>query len=239
MLGLKGRSMSVTDLRIATMHASEPDLLREANHRISNHLALLAGTVQIQAGALTSGPDMLPRESVRTLLMEAAAKIVSVGHLHRRLAERPGRHLVNLGDYLIDTCANLVSSLSLGGRVHLVQRLAVNCNVTPDQAQHIGLMICEIVMNAVKHAHPTGLPVQIALICRREADGRVTIEIGDDGVGLPEDSKGVAGDGVGLKLVRSLARALNSELRIETSALGLTFLITLPPQVQSIAIAAG
>ncbi len=213
-------------------------MIREANHRIANHLSLLASTVQVQAGALARGAQTLSRDEVSGILRETAAKIVAVGHLHRRLAVKSGRHLVNLGDYLIEACATLVASLSLGGRVHLVQRLTANCNVTPEQAQHVGLMVCEIVMNAVKHAHPTGIPVQISLVCRSEPDGRMTVEIGDDGVGLPEGSDGKFAGGVGLKLIRSLARALDATLRIESDSLGLTFLITLPSRIHSIAVAA-
>jgi len=230
--------MPVTDLHLVSSTAVEPDMVREANHRISNHLSLLASTVQVRVAALARGPDMLSRDEVYAMLRETAGKIVAVGHLHRRLADQPGRHLVNLGDFLIEACATLVSSLSLGGRVHLVQRLTANCNVTPEQAQHVGLIVSEIVMNAVKHAHPTGLPVQISLACRSEPDGRMTIEVGDDGVGLPEGSDGKTAGGVGLKLIRSLARALDATLRIESDSLGLTFLITLPPQIHSIAVAA-
>ncbi len=120
-----------------------------------------------------------------------------------------------------------------------MQRLSANCHVTPEQAQQIGLIVCEVVMNAVKHAHPTGIPVQISLVCRRGDDGRMTVEIGDDGVGLPEGTDAVSFGGVGLKLIRSLAGALKAELRIESDPLGLNFLITLPGNVQPITIAAG
>ncbi len=214
------------------------DMLREANHRISNHLTLLVGMVQTQASAVARGPETLSRDTAQAMLRETAGKIVSVGHLHRRLAEQPHKDDVNLCDYLVEACATLVSSLSLGGRVSLVQRLTANCHVTPEQAQQIGLMVSEIVMNAVKHAHPTGIPVQIALACRREDDGRLTIEIGDDGVGLPEGADTSAKGGVGFRLIRSLAQALKAELRIESDALGLTFLITLPAAVKAVGIAA-
>lgn len=214
------------------------DLLREANHRISNHLTLLVGMVQTQAHAVARGPETLSREAARAMLQETAGKIVSVGHLHRRLADQPHRADINLCDYLVETCSVLVSSLSLGERISLMQRLTANCLVTPEQAQQIGLMVCEIIMNAIKHAHPTGLPVQIALGCRRESDGRLTIEIGDDGVGLPEHADSSAKGGVGFRLIHSLTQALKADLRIESDSLGLTFLVTLPPAVQGVGIAA-
>ena len=231
--------MSVSEVKSpAAIPMPAIDMLREANHRISNHLSLLVGMVQTQASAVARGPETLSRDAARAMLQETVGKIVSVGHLHRRLADQPHKADINLCDYLLEACATLVSSLALGERVSLVQRLTANCHVTPEQAQQIGLMVSEIIMNSVKHAHPTGIPVQIALGCRREADGRLTIEIGDDGVGLPEGADASAKGGVGFKLIRSLAQALKAELRIESDALGLTFLITLPPAVQALGIAA-
>jgi two-component sensor histidine kinase len=231
--------MSVSEVKSqGAIPVLDIDMLREANHRISNHLTLLVGMVQTQASAVARGPETLSREAARAMLQETAGKIVSVGHLHRRLADQPHKADINLCDYLLGACATLVSSLSLGARVSLVQRLTANCHVTPEQAQQIGLMVSEIIMNAVKHAHPTGIPVQIALGCRREDDGRLTIEIGDDGVGLPEGTAAAADGGVGFKLIRSLAQALKADLRIESDSLGLSFLITLPPAVQALGIAA-
>lgn len=229
--------MALIDNTVAFSAISDPNQLREADHRISNHLALLAGMVQTQEGALARGPEVLSRDAVRAMLRETASKIVSVGYLHRRLAQQPHKDDINLCDYLIETSATLISSLSLGGQVKLVQRLIANCHVTPEQAQPIGLMVSEIIMNAVKHAHPTGLPVQILLACRRESDGRLTIEIGDDGVGLPDGFDIGEGGGVGLQLICSLVQALGAELRIESDPLGLTFLVTLPSAIQGLALA--
>jgi two-component sensor histidine kinase len=215
-----------------------PDLMRETNHRIANHLSLLVGMVHTQSSALSKGPETVTRDAARAMLRETAGKIISVGLLHRRLAEQDHKQDINIGDFLIETSTTLVSSLALGAQVNVVQRLGANSHVTPEQAQQLGLMVNEILMNAIKHAHPTGIPVQIAVGCRREADGRLTIEIGDDGVGLPENSDPATCGGVGFRLIRSLAQALNAELRIESDALGLTFLITLPAEVHALGIAA-
>jgi two-component sensor histidine kinase len=172
------------------------------------------------------------------MLQETAGKIVSVSHLHRRLAEQSHSAFVDLGDYLIGVGSALVSSLSLGHRVSLVQRLTTDGRVTPEQAQQIGLLVSEIIMNAVKHAHPTGIPVQISLGCRRDEEGRLVVEIGDDGVGLPEDFDIASNGGVGFRLIRSLVQGLRADLRIESDPLGLSFLVTLPLPAEQIASAA-
>lgn len=210
------------------------ELLRESNHRIANHLNLLVGMIQTQAVAVGQGPELVPRDQARSLLQEAAGKVVSVSHLHRRLSDRPHQEGIHVSDYLIESTAALISSLALGHRVGLMQNLNADCIISPEQAQKVGLMVNEIVMNAVKHAHPTGIPVQISIGCRREANGRFTIEVGDDGVGLPEGSDTGMKGGIGFRLIRSLAQSLDAQLRIESDPLGLAFLITLPPPVHAV-----
>ncbi|HJW41668.1 MAG TPA: sensor histidine kinase [Rhizomicrobium sp.] len=231
--------MSVNELRVATSsELPEAELLREANHRISNHLSLLAGMVHVQAVAVERGPAQLGRDRVQSLLRETAGKIIAIGHLHRRLALQPNVTVVNLGDYLLEACTTLVASLGLEKHVSLVQTLTANCHVTPEQAQQIGLMVNEIILNATKHAHPTGIPVQIGVVCRKAEDGRMMVEVGDDGVGLPEGAEVTKLRGVGFRLIHALAASLKADLRIESDSLGLNFLIALPPGVQPIVVAA-
>jgi two-component sensor histidine kinase len=83
-------------------------------------------------------------------------------------------------------------------------------------------------MNAVKYAHPSGVGTQIHIDCSRAADGSTVIEIGDDGVGLPEGFDPQTDGGMGLRLIRALARGLGAKLKIESDSLGLSFFLTLP-----------
>jgi two-component sensor histidine kinase len=214
---------------ISNIGSADGDLLKEANHRIANHLALVASMVQTQISALTRGPEMLARADVQVMLRETIGKIVGIGHLHRRLAHQQHCGQIDLGDYLIESCSALITSLSLAGRVSIAQKLATRCSITPEQAQAVGLIVGEIVMNAVKHAHPAGLAAQISLGCSRNADGGITIDIGDDGVGLPEGFDMTRDAGVGFRLIRSLADKLGATLDVESDSLGLCFWLKLPP----------
>ena len=208
------------------------DLLREANHRISNHLALLTAMVRSQISGIDKGPEILSRGAAKEMLVAATGKLVSVSRLHHRLSEQSHPESIFLSEYLVDLCASLVSSLGLRGRMYFAHKWMADCRLSPEQAQYIGLLINEVMINALKHAHPTGLPVQIEIRCARHSDGRVIIAIGDDGVGLPE--KDIGAGGVGFKLIRALAQSLNAELRIESDSLGLTLIVTLPPSVDAV-----
>jgi two-component sensor histidine kinase len=84
-------------------------------------------------------------------------------------------------------------------------------------------------MNAVKHAHPTGLPISFEIACTRSKDGGLVLEVGDDGIGLPEGFDTATDGGLGFRLIRALADKLNARLAIESDALGLQFRLRVPP----------
>jgi two-component sensor histidine kinase len=203
-------------------------LISEANHRVANHLTLLANLVQSQAATVAQGPDLLPRDHVQGLLREVAGKVVGIGHLHRRLAEIPQDAEIELGNYLIESSHAFVKSLTLQTRVGIVHRLDSRCPAKAEQVQPVALIVGEVIMNAVKHAHPTGLPVEISIYCGRNAQGRTVVEIEDDGVGFPEGFDTRKDGGTGMRLIRHLARSLDAELDIESDSLGTCFRLTLP-----------
>jgi len=230
--------MVIVEIADSGTAMNEAYRLREANHRISNHLSLIASMVQMQMSALAKGPPTLKREDVRVLLQETAGKIVSVGHFHRRLSEQLHAESMDVANFILESSSQLVSSLNLTNRVRLVQRLGGDCRMAPDQAQHLGLLVNEIVLNAAKHAHPTGLPVVVSIDCQTDDNGRARVEIADDGIGLPEGFDSSQSGGVGFKLIRSLAQSLKAELDIESDSLGLSVRVTLPALAQPMAVAA-
>ena len=94
----------------------------------------------------------------------------------------------------------------------------------------MGLIVTELVTNAVKYAHPAGAPGRVEVRCRRACDDSVEVSVADDGVGFPEDFDPVSDGGLGLRVVRSLARQLGADLAFESGPLGLTVRVTAPPE---------
>jgi two-component sensor histidine kinase len=90
------------------------------------------------------------------------------------------------------------------------------------------LILCEIFINAMKYAHPTGVPLIMVVDCEPSADGRLVLTISDDGVGLPEGFQPEQNGGMGFKVMRSLAAEIGGELQILSTHLGLSFRLSLP-----------
>ncbi|HVZ92068.1 MAG TPA: sensor histidine kinase [Rhizomicrobium sp.] len=204
-------------------------MAREADHRVANHLMVLASLIQAHAATVAAGPAMLSRDVVHQALREIVAKVVSLGHLHHRLATLPAGETIDLGEYLVESAQSLVKSLSLENCVGIVHQLASKCPARTEQVQPIAMIASEIIMNAVKHAHPTGLPVEICVRCAREG-GRTTVEVEDDGVGLPERFDPEKDGGLGLRLIRQLAGSLHADLDIHSDSLGTRFRLSLPEE---------
>jgi len=209
-------------------------LIHEANHRVANHLTLLAGMVQVQASNLAKGPALISRDDVQAILREVTGKVIGIGQLHRKLADLPHDRTIDLGDYLIESSHALTKMLAPQTRIGIVHRLAAKCPARADQVQPVALIVGEVIMNAIKHAHPTGLPVEISIYCGRNANGRAVVEVEDDGIGLPENFDTKKDGGVGLRLIRRLAQSLGADLEIASDSLGTRFTLTLPHDAATI-----
>jgi two-component sensor histidine kinase len=205
----------------------ECSLLEEADHRIANHLALLAGYVRLKAADLATGPVELSRGSVSLLLASIDSQIAGVARLHRALAVNRRRESADLGGYLHAVCAPFVAGLS--GMIEIVEDFPVGCLVQLDQVLPLTRIVTEAVTNAAKYSHAAGQAGTIRVCCRTDAVGTVLVEVSDDGPGLPETFDPETDGGLGFRLLRALGKQLKARIAFESTARGLRFQITLPP----------
>jgi two-component sensor histidine kinase len=210
--------------------ASEADfVIAESNHRISNNLALLLAAVSIRANDIGKSGRSLDSEEVSLLLAEVGARISTVAWLHRFLSKEPNGEAVDLTDHLHELCETLISALSEPSRMVLRRIGDAQCVVASGQIVPLSLIVTEVVTNALKYAHPAGVPGKIEIGCRKQADGSLVVEIADDGVGLPEDFDLTTDGGIGARTIRVLARQLQAEFDFGSSPIGLRFTLCIPP----------
>ncbi|MEJ2814804.1 sensor histidine kinase [Caulobacter sp. CCG-8] len=216
----------------AVRHVGSDDRLSEAQHRIANNLALIAGYTRLQATRLHKSGQPLSAREACIALEEVATRIETVGELHRLLSAAPGHGpgssdgRVDLGRFLSKLCRSLMETVSFAGETVITHRDAGGCVVRPDQATPVALIVSELVTNALKYAHPTGVAGRILVSCRSTGGGLV-VEVTDDGVGLSEDFDPLTDGGLGFRVVRGLARQLGADLVYESRGLGLTVRLTL------------
>ena len=203
------------------------DLVAEANHRIANNLTLLVGMVRMQSISVRNNAAAYSNAEVRLLLEGIAARINIISHLHRTLSRHPGDNVISLRPHLHDVTDALVGALACEQQVRVVHT-GDDCLVMMRQVQPIVLMLCEIFINALKYAHPSGVPLIMVVDCSSTQDGCLVLTISDDGVGLPENFDMQDGGGMGFRVLRGLAAEIGGTLQIRSTHLGLSFRVTLP-----------
>ena len=209
------------------------DLAIEANHRIANNLNALAAMLRKKIGTMAVGPKTMPRDEAVAALTEMTANIFAVSRLHQRLTALPTGGRVDLHTTLTDILQEFQASGLCSDRLCIRTTLGGACMVEAAHASTLALAFSEIVTNAIKYAHPTGLPVELSVANVATELGGTVLQISDDGVGFPEGFVEERDAGIGLRLVRSLIESVGCRLDIKSDPLGLVFSIHLPPGMQS------
>ncbi len=210
--------------RLAVLASQQAVLLREVNHRVANSLQLITSLIDMQARRVT---DPMAREMLR----QAAERVEAVTLVHRRLYTGDNVEFVEMDDYLKGLVEELdrathdaaLPSDSLVRRIEL-QSDAVR--VETDRAVPIGLMVNELVTNALKYAYPKGQPGPVRVQLNRLGEGlRLVVE--DDGVGYPPSESAPKGSGLGSLIVGSMAKSLRATVELDRAHRGTRFVVSL------------
>ena len=204
------------------------DLLAETNHRVANSLALLGGLVRMQARAVGKASSPPTNAELRLMFDGIAARIATIAQLHRMLAHMPTEGAVPLGPHIREVCAALVKAFSSEQQPVHIDHSGNECLVLTRYVQPLTLIICEILTNAMKYAHPAGVPVHLSVACESRLDGSLFISVGDDGIGLPEGFDPAKGGGIGFQVIRALSSEIGAHLNMNSDSLGVTFNFTVP-----------
>lgn len=196
----------------------------EIDHRIANHLSMIAGLVRLRACAADTAAPL----DAGAVLRAAASQIDAVGRLHRLLSRRPGQDTIDLGGFLREICDALSETVAAATDMTLTQSYAGDLHLPRDQVLPIALVVCEAVANAAKYAHPAGLPGRVHVACIDAGAAGLSISVEDDGVGFPEDFDPGRDGGLGLRVIRALTRQLGGRSTFTTGALGALYRLDLP-----------
>lgn len=197
--------------------AEKEALLREIHHRVKNNLQIISSLLKLQAANVTDA-------QARAIFADSQNRINSMALIHERLYRSGDLAQIDFATYVEALIPHLVRSLGAEARgVNLTLdipeiQLAVNAAIP------CGLIINELVTNALKHAFSAGGQGQITISMEREIDGRYRLTVQDDGSGLPPELNLAESDGLGLQLVQALTAQLQGEL-VQLSGNGAGFSI--------------
>lgn len=197
-------------------------LLQDTNHRIGNSLATVSSLLGLQLTRTRS-------DEVRVALEAAQSRVHAIASGHRRLRLGADLETTDAADFLAAVVEDLQTTLPSGKTVNFHQDFAPMVIPARD-ATTIGIVLGELVTNALKHAFPDGRPGQLWTRFGANAEGVPVLTVEDDGQGMDEDAK--AESGLGALIIRQLARQFGGEPSYAPRAGGGTIAaVTLPELV--------
>lgn len=199
-----------------SLHEKEV-LLKEVHHRVKNNLQIVSSIFSLQSAHVGEDKRMLD------LLRDSRDRIRSMSFIHESLYQNKDFSSVDLADYMKGLGGNLMMSYSLTGKVRLETDLQ-RVDLVLDQAIPCGLILNELISNALKHAFPDGREGTIRLGLSEE-NGRVSIRLADDGVGVLPGMNPLRNANLGLELVQTLVEQLDGHLEMDTTK-GVAYLLT-------------
>ena len=196
-------------------------LLEELQHRVANSLQIIASILLIKARTVQS-------EETRLQLEDAHKRVLSVAAVQKHLHATGHGRAIEIDTYLSKLCETLAESMIGDSRPITLKVIADAGTVMSSQAVSIGLVVTELVMNALKHAFPGEKSHAAILVSYKVADTDWKLTISDNGIGKPdpEVSQQKGEGGLGTSLVQALTKQLGAQLDIVSDSRGTTVSIT-------------
>ncbi|MCX8043006.1 MAG: ATP-binding protein [Desulfobacterota bacterium] len=208
----------ITQQRLRCLLEERETLLREVHHRVKNNLQIIISLLNLQARTLNN-PEA--QEALQT----SQHRIRAIAAVHEKLYQSENIRRVDFGAYVSGLTRQLSAAYALPGTSIAIHTQLDSFLQPVDVALPLGLLVNELVTNALKHAFTGRKQGSITIILQHNAQ-QIRLTVHDDGAGIPEAIDEQNGGGLGMTLVRTLTRQINGTLRIERiggTAVSVTF----------------
>jgi len=202
----------------AAAHERIGILLQELTHRVKNSLQFIASMVRLEARSNKSG-------EAKAALERVSHRITALGQLYSKLSKADTVEAVDAATYLDELCRDLIASVHKEGDTSIVLKTNIENELLPtDRAITIGLIVNELVTNAVKYGFP-GEAKGTVMVTLKRVPGELRLTVTDDGQGLDPLR---ADSGLGRRLVDGLAQQLGGQVERKSDSQGTTVHLILP-----------
>ncbi|MDL1898586.1 GAF domain-containing protein, partial [Anaerolineae bacterium CFX7] len=195
-------------------------LLKEIHHRVKNNLQIITSLLNLQSAQIKD-PETL------AMFRESQARVRSMALIHEKLYQSKDLARIDFSGYVRELMVYLFRSYTVSpdqiqtefemGEIYLGIDTAIPC----------GLIISELVTNAMKYAFPNGRRGRLAIALHPRDDGNLVLRIADNGVGFPDDFDWRESDSLGLQLVSTLTSQLHGKMEVSGRD-GACFTLTFP-----------
>jgi two-component sensor histidine kinase len=184
-------------------------LLQEIHHRVKNNLQVISSLINMQMRRLEEG-------SSRVALSECQARVHTIALIHEILYESRDYGEMPFSDYVRGLASSILQLSGSPENISLELELEP-LSLSVDKAIPCGLILNELIVNALKHAFPADRPGKIRVEFQSRDADRVALVVRDDGIGVAESSHAKNGE-LGMQLVRTLAQQIRADLCVKHAA---------------------
>jgi two-component sensor histidine kinase len=188
-------------------------LLDEMQHRVANSLQIIASILLIKARTVLS-------EEARLQLEDAHQRVLSVSAVQQHLQLSGRNEPIEIASYLSKLCETLAQSMIGDSRPISLKVEADAGTAVSRDAVSIGLIVTELVMNALKHAFPVAKPDAAIVVSYKVAETDWKLTIADNGIGKPDVKASENKGGLGTSLIQALAKQLDARVDIASDCHG-------------------
>jgi PAS domain S-box-containing protein len=213
---VRTQELAAANKRLSRLVAEKEMLLVEVNHRAKNSLNVASALLAVQG-------RRQPDPTVRALFQEAEARLHAMARAHDLLSKSDDPRQVALSTYLRDLCSSLAAGADSDARIRFDVEADEGIHIEANKAIPLGLVVAELITNAVKYAFPVPRAGTIQVRAHRPEPSRVELSIRDDGVGMSTLREGSLGYGI----IRSLVEQIDGDITVQGDA-GVAVTLTFP-----------
>jgi two-component sensor histidine kinase len=213
------RARDVRHERTEELLRQKQTLLQEMEHRVANSLQIIASILMIKARMVTS-------EETRAHLSDAHQRVMSVASVQSHLHATDGVELIEVGPYLVTLCDSLAVSMIGQSQPIVLQVMADEGQLRSAQAVSLGLIVTELVINALKYAFPKDTPGSLVMVTFETKGGDWKLVVSDNGVGKAVPDAAVNPGGLGTIIVGALVKQLDARMDAVSSPNGVSVAVT-------------
>jgi two-component sensor histidine kinase len=194
-------------------------LLREMEHRVGNSLQIIAAIILMKS-------RMVKSEETRIHLQDAHKRVMSVAAVQQYL-HVSGASGVEMGPYLSKLCESLKTSMIGDYRPTTLKVTSDGGSVTSREAVSLGLIVTELILNALKHAFPDDAKTDRQIAVGFDVAGtNWKVSVADNGIGAPVGVFAQAKSGLGTSIINALAQQLEARVEVLSGPQGTTVSVT-------------
>jgi len=193
-------------------------LLQEIHHRVKNNLQVISSLINMQVRKLEPGTS-------RDALEQCQTRVLAIALIHEKLYQSKDYSEVRFAEYARSLAASVFHALGVSQSEVALELAIADVPLGVDRAIPCGLLLNELITNALKHAFPAGRGGAVRVELSRVPGDKLRLVVKDNGIGLPAGFALRRTESLGVQLVTTLAEQLDASLEVASNG-GAMFQLT-------------